>query len=211
MVDLRERLSVALADRYALEHELGRGGMATVYAATDLKHGRRVAIKVLNADRSVAIGPERFTREIAIAASLSHPHIVPVFDSGKAADLLFYVMPCVTGESLRQKLQREGHLDADEALRIARHMAAALGYAHRQGVIHRDIKPENVLLHEGEALVADFGIAVPIADTGVARLTQVGLVIGTPAYMSPEQARGETLDERSDLYSLACVVYEMLA
>jgi len=211
MVDLRERLSAALADRYALEQELGRGGMATVYAATDLKHSRRVAIKVLNSDRSVAISPERFTREIAIAASLSHPHIVPVFDSGTAADLLFYVMPCVTGESLRQKLQREGHLDVAEALRIARHMAAALGYAHRQGVIHRDIKPENVLLHEGEALVADFGIAVPLADTGVARLTQIGLVIGTPAYMSPEQARGETLDERSDLYSLACVVYEMLA
>ncbi|HEX7794975.1 MAG TPA: protein kinase, partial [Vicinamibacterales bacterium] len=207
----RERLNVALAGRYALEQELGRGGMATVYAATDLKHGRRVAIKVLNSDRSAAISPERFTREIAIAANLSHPHIVPVFDSGNVADVLFYVMPCVTGESLRQKLQRERQLSVDDALRIARHMAAALGYAHRQGVIHRDIKPENVLLHEGEALVADFGIAVPLADTGMARLTQIGLVIGTPAYMSPEQARGETLDERSDLYSLACVVYEMLA
>ena len=211
MVDPRERLNVALAGRYVLEQELGRGGMATVYAATDLKHGRRVAIKVLNSDRSAAISPERFTREIAIAAKLSHPHIVPVFDSGNAADVLFYVMPCVTGESLRQKLQRERQLGVDDALRIARHMAAALGYAHRQGVIHRDIKPENVLLHEGEALVADFGIAVPLVATGAEHLTQTGVVIGTPAYMSPEQARGEALDERSDLYSLACVVYEMLA
>jgi serine/threonine-protein kinase len=211
MVDPRERLNVALAGRYVLEQELGRGGMATVYAATDLKDGRRVAIKVLNSGRSAAISPERFTREIAIAAQLSHPHIVPVFDSGNAADVLFYVMPCVTGESLRQKLQRERQLAVDDALRIARHMAAALGYAHRQGVIHRDIKPENVLLHEGEALVADFGIAVPLVATGAEHLTQTGVVIGTPAYMSPEQARGEALDERSDLYSLACVVYEMLA
>jgi tRNA A-37 threonylcarbamoyl transferase component Bud32/tetratricopeptide (TPR) repeat protein len=208
------RITTALADRYTLERELGRGGMATVYLAQDLKHGRRVALKVLHPELAYALGPDRFLREIDVAAKLSHPHILPLFDSGEAAGLLYYVMPYVEGESLRDRLNQETQLPLDEALRIAREVADALGYAHRQGVVHRDIKPENILLSGGHALVADFGIARALVAGDartVERLTETGMVIGTPAYMSPEQAGGERdVDGRSDVYSLGCVLYEML-
>lgn len=211
MSDTLPRLRAALAGRYAIERELGHGGMATVYLADDLKHHRQVAIKVLRPDLTAMLGPDRFLREVEIAARLSHPHIVPLYDSGDAAGFLFYVMPYIKGESLRVKLERENQLPVDEALAIARQVASALGYAHAQQVVHRDVKPENILLHEGEAMVADFGIALAVSAAGE-RLTQTGLAMGTPDYMSPEQATGErTLDARSDVYSLGCVVYEMLA
>jgi TolB-like protein len=201
----------ALADRYALERELGRGGMATVYLARDLRHGRPVAIKVLRPEIAAALGPERFLREIELAARLTHPHILPLHDSGEAAGFLFYVMPYIEGESLRDRLQREGPLPLEEALRITREVAGALSYAHSHDVVHRDIKPENILLSGGEAVVADFGIARAITQAAGTRLTQTGILVGTPAYMSPEQASGEgPLDGRSDVYSLACVLYEML-
>jgi serine/threonine-protein kinase len=206
-----DRLTAALADRYRLERELGAGGMATVYLAHDLKHDRKVAIKVLRPELAAAIGAERFLSEIRTTANLHHPHILPLFDSGEAAGALFYVMPFVEGESLRDRLAREKRLTLDEALPIAREVADALGYAHGRGVIHRDIKPENILLSAGHALVADFGIAKAVAGGGN-RLTQTGLAVGTPAYMSPEQALADaSLDGRSDLFSLGCVVYEMLA
>jgi serine/threonine-protein kinase len=199
----------ALADRYALEAELGHGGMATVYRATDLRHHRLVAVKVLQREVAAAVGPERFLREIDIAAALSHPHILPVFDSGQAGGFLYYVMPLAESESLRERLRRERQLPLPDALQINREVADALAYAHSHNVVHRDIKPENILLHGGHALVADFGIARAIA--GNDRVTGTGTVVGTPAYMSPEQASGETqLDGRSDIYSLACVLYEML-
>ncbi len=202
----------SLQDRYTLERELGRGGMATVFLARDLKHDRLVALKVLHPELAASLGPERFLREIKVAARLNHPYIVPLHDSGQAADLLYYVMPYVDGESLRQRLGREKQLPVEDALQIARNVAAALDYAHRQGVVHRDIKPENVMLHEGEALVTDFGIAKAISAAGGESLTQTGVAIGTPAYMSPEQAAGETEpDGRSDIYSLGCMLYEMLA
>jgi serine/threonine-protein kinase len=207
-----ERLRVALSDGYRLDRELGRGGMATVYLAEDLKHARRVAIKVLRPEL-ITSGEEaaRFLREIRIAAHLSHPQIVPVHDSGERDGFLYFVMPYIGGESLRQRLVREGRLPVDEALGIARSVAAALDYAHRQNVVHRDIKPENILLHEGQAVVADFGIARAITVAAADDVTARGLAVGTPAYMSPEQAAAEReLDGRSDLYSLACVVYEML-
>ena len=207
-----ERLRVALSDGYRLDRELGRGGMATVYLAEDLKHARRVAIKVLRPELIIS-GEEaaRFLREIRIAAHLSHPQIVPVHDSGERDGFLYFVMPYIGGESLRQRLVREGRLPVDEALGIARSVAAALDYAHRQNVVHRDIKPENILLHEGQAVVADFGIARAITVAAADDVTARGLAVGTPAYMSPEQAAAEReLDGRSDLYSLACVVYEML-
>jgi TolB-like protein/Flp pilus assembly protein TadD len=205
-------LTEALKDRYRLDRELGRGGMATVYLAQDLKHDRLVALKVLHPEFAASLGPGRFLREIKIAARLSHTHIVPLYDSGQAGNLLYYVMPYVEGESLRQRLNREKQLPVDVAVQIARNVAGALDYAHRHQVVHRDIKPENVMLHEGEALVTDFGIAKAISASGGQTLTQSGMAVGTPAYMSPEQAAGEAeLDGRSDVYSLGCVLYEMLA
>ena len=207
-----ERLRAALADRYALERELGRGGMASVHLARDLKHGRLVAIKVLRPEIAAALGPERFLREIEVAARLTHPHILPLHDSGAAEGSLYYVMPYVEGETLRERLEREGQFPLEDALRIAREVASALSYAHGHDVVHRDIKPENILLSGGEAVVADFGIARAITQAVGSKLTETGIAIGTPGYMSPEQAMGsERVDGRSDLYSLACVLYEMLA
>jgi len=210
--DLLDSLREALADRYAVERELGRGGMATVFLAEDLKHHRSVAIKVLHAELTAALGAERFLREIEIAARLQHPHILPLYDSGAAAGFLYYVMPYVEGESLRDRLTREKQLPQDDALRIATEVAGALAYAHSRGVVHRDIKPENIMLSGGTAVVADFGIAHAVSAAGDERhLTQTGTIIGTPAYMSPEQSTGASeIDGRSDEYSLACVVYEML-
>jgi serine/threonine-protein kinase len=211
MTDLQERLPSALADRYAVESEVGRGGMATVFLAEDLKHHRRVAIKVLHPELAAAVGTDRFLREIEIVAGLNHPHILPLHDSGEAEGLLYYVMPYVEGESLRQRLDREKQLPLEDSLRIAREVAAALEYAHAGGVVHRDIKPANILLSAGEAVVADFGIARAVEQAGGERVTQTGMTVGTPAYMSPEQASGEEADERSDIYALGCVLYEMLA
>jgi serine/threonine-protein kinase len=203
-------LREALADSYAVDRELGRGGMATVFRAEDLKHRRQVAIKVLDREVSTQIGPERFAREIEIAARLQHPHILPLYDSGSARGLLYYVMPLVEGESLRDRLDREKQLSQDEAIRITSEVASALSYAHSHGVVHRDIKPENIMLSGGTAVVADFGIARAVDDREQS-LTKTGTVIGTPAYMSPEQATGATqIDGRSDQYSLACVLYELL-
>ena len=205
-------LASALAARYSIERELGRGGMATVYLAEDRKHHRKVAVKALRRDLALQLGAERFLREIGIAALLTHPHILPLIDSGEAAGLLYYVMPYVSGESLRQRLMREQRLSLRDALRMARDVGAALDYAHRQGFVHRDIKPENILLADGHAMVADFGIARAVSAAGVDPVTETGLALGTPAYMSPEQASAEReLDVRSDLYSLACVLFEMLA
>ncbi len=209
MSDLR--LAAALADRYRLERELGTGGMATVHLAHDLKHGRRVAVKVMRPEISSALGPERFLREIATTASLRHPNILPLFDSGEAAGSLYYVMPYVEGESLRDRLTRERRLTEADALRIADEVADALAYAHSRGLVHRDIKPENILLEHGHAIVADFGIAHAVTASSDDRLTLTGAVVGTPHYMSPEQARGADVDGRSDLYALACMLYEMLA
>jgi serine/threonine protein kinase/Flp pilus assembly protein TadD len=212
MSDLQERLQKAVADRYRVEREIGRGGMATVFMAQDPKHGRPVAIKVLHPHLAAALGSERFLREIQIAARLQHSHIVPLYDSGQGEGLLYYVMPFIEGESLRQRLQRETQLPLDDALQIGRAVAAALDYAHRHNVVHRDIKPENVMLHEGAAMVTDFGIAKAVTAAASDNLTQTGTAVGTPAYMSPEQAGGEAeLDGRSDIYSLGCMVYEMLA
>ena len=208
-----QHLQSALADKYTLGNELGRGGMATVYLAKDLKHDRTVALKVLHPELAAALGPDRFLREIKLAARLSHPHILPLFDSGEASGWLYYVMPYVEGESLRQRLEREKRLPLPEALRLVRAIGSALDYAHRQQIVHRDIKPENVMLYEGEAMVMDFGIAKAVsAAGGDTLLTQTGLMVGTPAYVSPEQAAGERdVDGRSDQYSLACVLYEMLS
>ena len=212
MSTVLERLSTALSDRYRLDRELGAGGMATVYLAHDLKHDRDVAIKVLHPDLGAALGGERFLIEIRTTARLQHPHILPLLDSGEADGLLYYVMPLVTGETLRARLERERQLPIADAVRIAREVASALDYAHRQNVIHRDIKPENILLHDGQAIVADFGIALAVQSAGGARMTQTGLSLGTPQYMSPEQAMGErSVDARSDVYALAAVTYEMLA
>ncbi|NIM49592.1 MAG: protein kinase, partial [Gemmatimonadales bacterium] len=202
----------ALADRYSIEPALGRGGMAVVYLAHDVKHDRQVALKVLLPELAAALGSDRFLREIKVTAKLQHPHILPLYDSGEADGLLYYVMPYVEGESLRDRLNRETQLPIDDALRITEQVAAALDYAHRHEVIHRDIKPENILLHEGEAMVADFGIALAVTAAGGERLTETGLSVGTPEYMSPEQVAGEReIDARSDIYSLACVLYETLA
>jgi hypothetical protein len=212
MPDTLERLEAALADRYTLQRELGRGGMATVYLAEDRKHHRPVALKVLRPELAAALGPDRFLREIELSARLTHPHILPLHDSGNADGFLYYVMPYVEGESLRDRLNREKQLPVDDALQISREVADALSYAHSHGVIHRDIKPENILVESGHAVVADFGIAKAITTAGGERLTETGLSIGTPAYMSPEQAGGhDQVDGRSDLYSLGCVLYEMLA
>jgi len=210
--DLLESLRAALADRYAVERELGRGGMATVFVAEDRKHRRAVAIKVLHADLAAAVGAERFLREIEIAARLQHPHILPLYDSGAVGSLLYYVMPYVEGESLRDRLNREKQLPLEDALRITTEVAGALAYAHSHGIVHRDIKPENIMLSGGAAVVADFGIARAVTTAGEGQqLTQTGTVLGTPAYISPEQSMGSVeLDGRSDEYSLACVLYEML-
>jgi len=210
MSSFQDRLTEGLRGRYTLERELGQGGMALVFLARDLRHDRHVALKVLRPEISAEIGAERFLREIKMAAGLTHPHILPVHDSGEADGLLYYVMPNMEGHSLRERLERERQLPLEEALRIAREVAAALDYAHRHHVVHRDIKPENILLHEGAAMVADFGIGKALSSDG--SITQTGVALGTPAYMSPEQAGGESdLDGRSDLYSLACVLYEMLS
>ena len=204
-------LAAALADRYRLEREIGQGGMATVYLAHDLRHDRQVAIKVVHPDLAATLGPERFLAEIKTTAKLQHPHILPLLDSGEAGGVLYYVMPFVAGETLRDRLTREQQLPIDDAVRIAREVADALGHAHAQGIVHRDIKPENILLQEGHALVADFGIALAVTAAGGARMTQTGLSLGTPQYMSPEQAMGErTLDSRADIYALGAVTYEML-
>jgi hypothetical protein len=205
-------LAEALADRYRLERELGQGGMATVWLAHDLRHGRDVALKVLRPDLAAILGAQRFLNEVRITARLDHPHILTLIDSGESAGFLWYVVPWIRGESLRARLEREKQLSVADALAITRHVAAALEYAHRQGVIHRDIKPENILLHEGEAMLADFGIALAVREAGGNRLTETGISLGTPQYMSPEQATGNReVDARSDLYSLAAVLYEMLA
>ena len=212
MREIPAGLTSALADRYTIERQLGQGGMATVYLAEDLKHHRQVAVKVLRPELTATLGPERFLREIETTANLRHPHILPLYHSGEAAGFLFYVMPFVEGESLRDRLNREKQLPIEDALQIAREVADALGYAHGRGVIHRDIKPENILLERGQAVVADFGIARALSTAGAEKLTQTGMAVGTPMYMSPEQSVGEgDLDGRSDLYSLGCVLYEMLA
>jgi len=209
--NLLERVNAALSDRYALERELGRGGAALVFLAQDVKHSRHVAIKVLRPELAASLGTDRFLREIEIAAALSHPHILPLYDSGEASGFLYYVMPYVAGESLRQRLQREQRLPLPEALHITEEVADALGYAHSRGVLHRDVKPENILLDSGHALVTDFGVARAISAAGEDRVTAPGMAVGTPTYMSPEQAEGENVDERADIYALGCVLYEMLA
>jgi len=212
MSDVTSRIADALADRYRIERELGAGGMATVYLAEDLKHKRKVALKVLRPELAAVLGGERFVQEITTTASLQHPHILQLFDSGNAGGWLYYVTPFVEGGSLRDRMDREGRLSVEDALRITATLAGALDFAHKRGVIHRDIKPENILFQDGVPLVADFGIAVAVTSAGGERLTETGLSLGTPAYMSPEQIAGERdLDTRSDVYSLACVTYEMLA
>jgi serine/threonine protein kinase len=209
--DIPESLRSALADRYALERVIGRGGMATVYLAADLKHRRRVAVKVLRPDLAASIGTERFLKEIEIAASLTHPHIVALYDSGEASDFLYYVMPYIDGESLRTRLSRKKTLGVDSAIRITSDVADALSHAHRLAVYHRDIKPENILFAAGHALVADFGIAKAITTAADQSLTRTGIALGTPGYISPEQAAGlRDIDARTDVFGLGCVLYEML-
>src|SRR5689334_17598240 len=223
-MDTLELLRSSLAGRYRIERELGSGGMATVYLAADLKHDRNVAIKVLKPELAAVLGAERFVVEIKTTAALQHPHILPLFDSGSvlghpdasAASAgpasLYYVMPYIEGETIREKLNRETQFGIDEAVRIAREVADALDYAHRRGVIHRDIKPENILLHDGRPMVMDFGIALAVSAAAGGRMTETGLSLGTPHYMSPEQATAEKeISARSDVYSLASVLYEMLA
>jgi eukaryotic-like serine/threonine-protein kinase len=206
-----DQLNTALAGRYRIERELGRGGMATVYLAHDVKHDRRVAVKVLKPELAAVLGAERFVVEIKTTAALQHPHILPLFDSGTADGMLYYVMPYIEGETIREKLNRETQFGVDEAIRVAREVADALDYAHRRGVIHRDIKPENILLHDGRAMVMDFGIALAVSAAAGGRMTETGLSLGTPHYMSPEQATAEKdITPRSDIYSLASVLYEML-
>ena len=207
-----DRLRDALSQSYSIDRELGKGGMATVYLAQDAKHDRLVALKVLHPDLAASLGPDRFLREIKLAAKLNHPHILGLHDSGEADGFLYYVMPYIEGESLRERLDRIQQFSVDETIHHGRAIASALDYAHRHGIVHRDIKPENVMLYEGEAMVMDFGIAKALSQAGPETLTQTGMMIGTPAYVSPEQAAGESnLDGKSDQYSLACVVYEMLS
>jgi len=213
MADQLGDLRTALRDRFEIVREIGEGGMATVYLAHDVRHGRQVAVKVLRADLSSGMGAERFVREIRLAACLTHPHILPLFDSGEAGGFLYFVMPVVEGQSLRDRIRQAKQLPADEATQVAMEVADALDYAHRHDVVHRDIKPENIMLHDGHAVVTDFGIgkAITAAVESASALTQTGVTVGTPAYMAPEQAAGEEdIDGRSDLYSLGCVCYEML-
>src|SRR5438105_3380780 len=202
MMDSLKSLREPLVGRYTIERELGRGATAIVYLARDLKHDRKVAIKVLNPELALAVRTERFFREIQLTAKLTHPHILTLIDSGQAGESLFYVMPFIAGESLRDRLNREKQLPIDDALKITRDVAEALGYAHKQGVVHRDIKPENIMLSEGGAIVADFGIARALTVASGAAVTESGIAVGTPAYMSPEQASGGEVDARSDLYSV---------
>jgi tetratricopeptide (TPR) repeat protein/tRNA A-37 threonylcarbamoyl transferase component Bud32 len=205
-------LQIALGDRYVVEREFGRGAVATVYCARDQKHDRQVALKVLDPELSLSLAGERFLREIKVIARLQHPHILPLFDSGETEGLFYYVMPLIAGNSLRTRLTKQRILSIEDALRIASEVASALDYAHREGVIHRDIKPENILLQDGHAVVADFGITRAISTSATTSFTQTGIVVGTPAYMSPEQAVGDReIDGRSDVYALGCVLYEMLA
>ncbi|HEU5050567.1 MAG TPA: serine/threonine-protein kinase, partial [Gemmatimonadales bacterium] len=218
MQDLLRRVEAALEGRYVVERELGRGGMAVVFMGRDVRHGRAVAIKVLRPELAASLAADRFLREIAIASRLTHPHILPLHDSGEVPPdsptgfpLLYYVMPYVEGESLRDRIQREGPLPIGDALRLARGAAAALAHAHAHGVVHRDIKPENILLEDGEAVVADFGLARALDAAADDPLSLPGLAMGTPAYMSPEQSAGAEVDARTDIYSLGCVLYEMLA
>src|SRR5215216_6459729 len=209
---VRDQLQSSLLGRYTIEREVGRGGMATVYLARDLKHQRVVALKVLDPELGAILGAERFLTEIRVTAHLQHPNLLPLFDSGEADGLLYYVMPFVDGESLRARLDRETQLPVQEAVRIAAAVANALDFAHRHGVIHRDLKPDNILLQDGQPMLADFGIALAVTKAGGARITQTGLSLGTPAYMSPEQATADrTIDGRTDIYSLGAVLYEMLA
>jgi serine/threonine protein kinase len=215
MRELQE-LSQSLAGRYDIEREIGRGGMATVYLARDIRHNRRVAIKLLDPELGAVLGVERFLAEIQVTANLQHPNLLPLFDSGQTGDgggkgLLYYVMPYVEGESLRARIERERQLPVDEAVQIAVAVASALDYAHGHGVIHRDLKPENILMQSGQPVIADFGIALAVSNAGGQRVTQTGLSLGTPQYMSPEQATGDrVIDGRADIYSLAAVTYEML-
>jgi serine/threonine-protein kinase len=212
MNDLSSKLDGALTGRYSIVEELGRGSMSRVFRATDLKHKRDVAIKVLQPEISISLAAERFLREIEIVSGLLHPHVLPLYDSGDADGLLYHITPLFDGETIRDRLERDRQFPVDEALQLAREVADGLDYAHEQDVIHRDIKPENILLYKGHALIADFGLARAVTIGGGERLTQTGFVVGSPAYMSPEQARGEdTIDGRSDQYGLACVLYEMLA
>jgi serine/threonine-protein kinase len=211
-MDALLQLNTALAGRYALEREIGRGGMATVFLARDLRHQRQVALKLLDPELGAVLGADRFLSEIRVTANLQHPNLLPLFDSGEVDGLLFYVMPYVAGESLRARLEREKQLPVGDAVHIATAVASALDYAHRQGVVHRDLKPENILLHDGEPVVADFGIALAVSKAGGARVTQTGISLGTPQYMSPEQATGDrAIDGRTDIYSLGAVTYEMLS
>lgn len=209
-LEMRTRLYAALGDRYHIERTLGEGGLATVYLARDLRHGRDVAVKVLKSEVGAAVGAECFRRELELAATLSHPNILPVFDWGDANGMLFCVMPSVRGHTLRDVIESSGQLSVEEAIRIAGEMATALDYAHHRGVLHRDIKPQNVILEDGRSLVADFGIGSALATIQGGALAKAAIGIGTPAYMSPEQVAGEPVDERSDVYSLASVLYEML-
>ncbi len=212
MDDHLRRLTDALSARYAIQHALGFGGMATVYLAHDVKHDRNVAVKVLRPELTAILGGERFLNEIKVTANLQHPNILPLFDSGEADSFLYYVMPYVEGGSLRSLVERKKQLAIEQAVELVSKVAMALDYAHRQGVIHRDIKPENILLHEDQPLIADFGIALAVSAAGGERLTETGLSLGTPQYMSPEQASGDRqLDPASDVYSLGCVLYELLA
>ncbi len=212
MTDAVQRLSAALADRYAIEREIGSGGMATVYLARDLKHDRQVALKVLRPELAATLGPDRFPREIRILAKLQHPHVLPLLDSGESAGFLYYVMPYVEGESLRQRLERDGPMSVHDAVRVLREVSDALAYAHAHGVLHRDIKPDNVMLSGRHALVTDFGVAKAVSDAGGEKLTTVGVAVGTPTYMSPEQATGDVnVDHRSDIYAVGILGYELLS
>ena len=205
-------LAAALEDRYRIERPVGQGGMAMVFLAHDERHDRQVALKVLRPELAAVIGAARFLAEIKTTANLQHPHILPLFDSGEVEGTVFYVMPYVEGESLRDRLNREKQLPVEEAVRLAREVASALDYAHRRGVVHRDIKPENILLHDGQAMIADFGISLAVSRSdGNSRMTETGMSLGTPHYMAPEQAMGEReVTARADIYALGCVLYEML-